>query len=274
MFENRSTTGRRPTIPWIMTRSGVRCQRRRRSSRAKKSGRLSGPSASGITEGDPTRPEASPARARTQPGIDFAASRRPTRYEFRRSPHQVPLLLRPLEHQHRRRPVRTAGPQGDGIRPQAQGIQGARLRRRAVPRRRHRAGRPRLAEHAQGRRRGQEDPRRRGAVRRDHRPPALGRSPHDRRRLHLEQPRRPQVRHRPRQAVRRHRPRGRLQELRALAGPRGHATSARPRTPRRPSAGSSTPGTPSSSTTRTSASSARPSPTSRWTRPICRRSAT
>ncbi len=61
--------------------------------------------------------------------------------------HQVPLLLRSLEHQHRRRPVRPAGPQGDGVRPQAQGLQGARLRRRPVPRRRHRPGRPRLAEH-------------------------------------------------------------------------------------------------------------------------------
>ena len=62
--------------------------------------------------------------------------------------HRVPVLVRPLEHQHRRRPVRPAGPQGDGVRPQAQGLQGARLRRRPVPRRRHRPGRPRLAEHA------------------------------------------------------------------------------------------------------------------------------
>ncbi len=234
--------------------------------------RLSRPAASGISDGRsvPTSMRASPLGA---PG-SIDASRRPTPHELHHDAHPVPLLVRPLEHQHRRRPVRPAGPQGDGVRPQAQGLQGARLRRRPVPRRRHRAGRPRLAEHAEGRRRGQEDPRRRGAVRRDHRPPALGRPADDRRGLHLEQPGRPQVRPRSRQAVRRHRPRGRLQELRALAGPRGdlHPRGQGRQDGRR--AGSSTPGTRSSSTTRRSASSARPSPTSRWTRPICRPSAT
>ena len=92
--------------------------------------------------------------------------------------------------------------------------------------------------------------------------------------LHLQQPGRPQVRPRPRQAVRRHRPRGRLQELRPLAGPRGHVHPRGQGRQDRRRAGSSTPGTRSSSTTRRSASSARPSPTSRWTRPTCRPSAT
>ena len=96
-------------------------------------------------------------------------------------PDEIPLLVRPVEHQHGARPVRPDGPPGDGIRPQAAGLQEAGLRRRAVPRRRHRPGRPRLAKHSEGSRRRQEDARRRGAVRRVHRPAALGRPADDRR---------------------------------------------------------------------------------------------
>ena len=65
--------------------------------------------------------------------------------------------------------------------PASSSLQGIGFRRRAVPRRRHRPGGPRLAEHAERRGRRQEDARRRGPLCRDHRPPALGRSPHDRR---------------------------------------------------------------------------------------------
>ena len=180
-----------------------------RSPGQRKTGRLSGPPASGIADGN-------------RNGLCRFASRRSTHHEPRlHHPHQVPFLLRTLEHQHRRRPVRAAGPQGDGVRPQAQGVQGAGLRRCPVSRRRHRPGRPRLAEHSQGGRRGQEGPRRRGAVRRDHRTPAVGGPADDRRRVYLEQPGRPQVRAGSLQTVRRHRPGSRLQELRAMAGARG-----------------------------------------------------
>ena len=259
--------GRRPTIPWIMTRSGVRCQRRRRSPRAKESGRLSGPSASGISEGDPTRPEGA-RPAPYEPGIDFAASRRPTRYESCHSPHQVPILVRPLEHQHRvptRSGLRSARRWNTPIssRPTKNSDSTPSSSTTTTSSRPTSTGRARMKGVAEVKKildgeglfveiiapRLWEDPR------------------HDRRRLHLEQPRRPQVCHRSLPALRRYRPRGRLQELRPLAGARRAATSARPSAPRRPSPGSSTPGTPSSSTTRKSASSARPSPTSRWTKP-------
>ena len=121
---------------------------------------------------------------------------------------------------------------------------------------------------------GQEDARRRGPVRRVHRPPALGGPADDRRRLH--RPTAPPTASTPSTA-----PSGASTSPARSAArttssgwPARGPTSARPRTPRRPSAGSSTPGTPSSSTTRRSASSARRSPTSRWTRPTCRPSAT
>ena len=126
----------------------------------------------------------------------------------------------------------------------------------------------------EGGRRGQEDPRRRGAVRRDHRPPALGRPADDRRRA--SPPTTPATASTPSTA-----PSGastspaRSAARTTCSGwPARAPTSARPSAPRRPSPGSSTPGTRSSSTTRKSASWARPSPTSRWTRPICRPSAT
>ena len=120
----------------------------------------------------------------------------------------------------------------------------------------------------------QEDPRRRGALRRDHRPPALGRPADDRRGVHRRiTP--------PTGSTRSIGPGGASTSPARSAArttssgwlARGR-TSARPRTPRRASLGSSMPGTPSSSTTRTSGSWAKPSPTSRWTRPTCRPSAT
>ena len=75
----------------------------------------------------------------------------------RRAFLQLSILVRALEHQHGRRPVWTTGAAGAGVRPQDQSLQGARFRRRAVSRRRHRPCRPRLGGDEERGRGGQDD---------------------------------------------------------------------------------------------------------------------
>ena len=53
---------------------------------------------------------------------------------------RVSFLVRTLEHPRRRRPVRPDGAAVARVRQEAEDVQAARLRRRAVPRRRRRAG--------------------------------------------------------------------------------------------------------------------------------------
>ena len=105
---------------------------------------------------------------------------------------------------------------------QAPGLQGARLRRRAVPRRRHRPGRPRLAEHAEGRRRrSRRCSTARGSSSRSS-PPGSGRTPgRSTAAFTSNSPADRQYAIDRAKRCRRHRPRGRLQEHRPLAGPRG-----------------------------------------------------
>ena len=120
-------------------------------------------------------------------------------------------------------------------------------------------GRPRPGRQTQkGVAEGQEDARRRGPVLRVHRPAAVGAPQHHRRRLHLQQRRRAQVRHRPLEAGRRHRQRRSAARDIVLWLAREGTYIREAKDPiDAPSAASSTPSTPCSSTTRTSASSAR-----------------
>ena len=149
----------------------------------------------------------------------------------------VPLHLRPLEHQHRRRPVRPAGPQGGRLRRQDPRVQEARLRRRAVPRRRRRAevdldprgdrARPRPRSRSCSTARAcsaSSSPRGCGSTPR----PSTAASP----------PTAPPsgVRHRALQAGHRHRQRAGLPATSSSGWPARARTSARPRT-RSPSAG-------------------------------------